>query len=174
LLTHASHFPQQEDPNFHKYLRSITANQPGTAVLGDPTTAAQFVIQNGQLIQYANLSASTPLYANVEARANSTVTKLGITWKTTPDASGGAFMWSGDTVEWSIPTISRPALNVSLNLLSAGSSGGLMACVQAWLVCPDAAGNLLLYVNLGPYDYMTPAGCADETIHAYTGPYPTA
>lgn len=40
---------------------------------------------------------------------------------------------------------------------------------QAWLVCPDAAGNRDLYVNLGAYSYMTPAGCADETIHAYTG-----
>lgn len=45
---------------------------------------------------------------------------------------------------------------------------------QAWLVCPDDAGNLDLYVNLGPYAYMTPAGCADETIHAYTGATATA
>lgn len=51
------------------------------------------------------------------------------------------------------------------------------ACVffcQAWLVCPDAAGNLDVYINLGPYDYQTPAGCADETIHAYTGATATA
>ncbi|KZV75608.1 carbohydrate-binding module family 1 protein, partial [Peniophora sp. CONT] len=143
-----------EDPNFHKYLRSETANKPGTAVLGDPTTAAQFVIQDGQLIQYANLDSATPLYANVEARANSTVMKLGLTWETTPDPSG-TFVWGGDTVEWSSPTISRPQTN-------------------AWLVCPDAAGNLVLFINLGNYDYMTPPGCADETIHAYTGPYPTS
>lgn len=45
---------------------------------------------------------------------------------------------------------------------------------QAWLVCPDADGNKLLYINLGAYDYMTPAGCADETIHAYTGATATA
>lgn len=52
------------------------------------------------------------------------------------------------------------------------------ACVclfcQAWLVCPDTAGNLDVYINLGPYDYQTPAGCADETIHAYTGATATA
>ena len=50
----------------------------------------------------------------------------------------------------------------------------LVFLVQAWLVCPDANGNKDVYVNLGPYDYDTPAGCADETIHAYTGPYATA
>ncbi|KAI0321502.1 carbohydrate-binding module family 1 protein [Amylostereum chailletii] len=143
-----------EDPNFHQYLRSEVPNAVSTAVLGDPVDAAQFVIQDGQLIQYANLSASTPLYAIVEDRANSTVMKLGISWSETP-ATEGTFVWSGDTVEWSIPTIDRPALN-------------------AWLVCPDAAGNKLIYINLGPYDYETPAGCADETIHAYTGPYPTS
>ena len=42
-------------------------------------------------------------------------------------------------------------------------------CLQAWLICPDADGNKDVYINLGPYDYQTPAGCADETIHAYTG-----
>ena len=45
----------------------------------------------------------------------------------------------------------------------------LLSLTQAWLVCPDSAGNADVYVNLGAYDYMTPAGCADETIHAYTG-----
>ena len=45
---------------------------------------------------------------------------------------------------------------------------------QAWLVCPDEDGNKDVYINLGAYDYETPAGCADETIHAYTGPYATA
>ena len=44
---------------------------------------------------------------------------------------------------------------------------------QAWLVCPDEDGNKDVYINLGPYDYNTPPGCADETIHAYTGATPT-
>ncbi|KAA1474409.1 hypothetical protein DENSPDRAFT_824285 [Dentipellis sp. KUC8613] len=139
-----------EDPNFHKYLQSEVLNTASDAVLGSPATAAQFQITNGQLIQNAN--GTTPLYATVEPRANSTVTKLKMSWSAEPDSGDGAgtFMWSGDTVEWSIPTIDRPQLN-------------------AWLVCPDAAGNLDVYINLGAYDYMTPAGCADETIHAYTG-----
>ena len=88
-------------------------------------------------------------------------------------------MWSGDTVEWSIPTISRPQLNVrSLQSLlfveTRLLNSTFILLVQAWLVCPDADGNKDVYVNLGPYDYDTPAGCADETIHAYTGPYATA
>ncbi|KAK7443525.1 hypothetical protein VKT23_015698 [Stygiomarasmius scandens] len=139
-----------EDPNFHKYLQSETLGTASDAVLGDPGNAAQFVITSGQLVQ----QVSPPLYAIVEPRANSTVMKLKVTWSTTP-ASSGTFMWSGDTVEWSNPSISRPQNN-------------------AWLVCPDSAGNKDLYVNLGAYSYMTPAGCADETIHAYTGSTATA
>ncbi|KAI0267272.1 hypothetical protein BC834DRAFT_923538 [Gloeopeniophorella convolvens] len=141
-----------EDPNFHKYLQSQIPGTAaaGPAVLGDYTTASQFQITNGQLIQ--SVPGGSSLYAQVEAPANSSVTKLKMSWDTTPQAgaTAGTFMWSGDTVEWSTPSISRPQLN-------------------AWLVCPDAAGNLDVYINLGAYDYMTPAGCADETIHAYTG-----
>ncbi|KAJ3491973.1 hypothetical protein NLI96_g275 [Meripilus lineatus] len=136
-----------EDPNFHKYLQSEKLGTASDAVLGDPGNAAQFQIVSGQLVQ--QVPDGTKLYAVVEGRSDSTVMKLKVSWSTSP-ASAGTFMWSGDTVEWSIPTIQRPQLN-------------------AWLVCPDAAGNKDLYVNLGPYSYQTPAGCADETIHAYTG-----
>ncbi|KIJ63675.1 carbohydrate-binding module family 1 protein [Hydnomerulius pinastri MD-312] len=141
-----------EDPNFHQYLQSEVLNTASTAVLGSPSTAGQFQVSNGQLIQNAPAGSSNMLYAVVEGRANSTVMKLGMSWSTAP-ASGdnaGTFVFSGDTLEWSIPTISRPQDN-------------------AWLICPDADGNKLLYINLGPYDYQTPPGCADETIHAYTG-----
>jgi len=150
LLPGNSFIRAVEDPNFHQYLQSEVLNTASDAVLGSPGTAAQFQITGGQLIQ--ELPDGTQLYAVVEGPANSTVTKLKMSWSTSP-ASGvnaGTFVFSGDTVEWSIPTISRPQTN-------------------AWLVCPDAAGNKDVYVNLGAYDYETPAGCADETIHAYTG-----
>ncbi|KAG6902568.1 hypothetical protein C0995_014957 [Termitomyces sp. Mi166 len=148
-----------EDPNFHKYLRSEVINTASDAVLGDPSTAGQFIVTDGQLIQNAN---GTPLYAVVEDRADSTVVKLKMSWSTTP-ATSGTFVFSGDTLEWSNPAITRPQNNVSA-----------VQDDEAWLVCPDDAGNLDVYVNLGPYDYMTPAGCADETIHAYTGSTATA
>ena len=82
-------------------------------MLGDPDTAAQFQITNGQLVQM--VPGGTLLYAVVEGRANSTVTKLKMSWSDAPasGANAGTFMWSGDTVEWSIPTIQRPQLNVS-------------------------------------------------------------
>ena len=119
-------YTTQEDPNFHQYLRSEVANTASDAVLGDPSTAAQFQITDGQLIQL--LPDGTSLYAAVEARADSTVTKLKMSWQDTP-ASGdaaGTFMWSGDTVEWSIASISRPQLNVSaflnLNVYDLGGS----------------------------------------------------
>jgi hypothetical protein len=50
-------------------------------------------------------------------------------------------MFSGDAVQWSIPTITRQNLS-------------------AWLVC----GKQSLWINLGAYLYMTPAGCADQTV----------
>ncbi|KAF8416823.1 hypothetical protein EV426DRAFT_634917 [Tirmania nivea] len=51
-----------------------------------------------------------------------------------------------DTLQWSVSDISRPNN-------------------AAWLVCEDQN----LYVNLGPYAYQTPTGCADQTIHYYNG-----
>ncbi|KAI0822414.1 hypothetical protein BC628DRAFT_1316867 [Trametes gibbosa] len=154
LATGNSFIRAVEDPNFHQYLRSEVEGTTGDAVLGDYTTAAQFQIVSGQLIQL--VPGGTKLYAVVEGRSDPSVMKLKMSWSATP-ASGvdaGTFQWSGDTVEWSIASIQRPQLN-------------------AWLVCPDADGNRDVYINLGPYDYNTPAGCADETIHAYTGATPT-
>ncbi|KAK7443526.1 hypothetical protein VKT23_015699 [Stygiomarasmius scandens] len=151
LLPGNSFIRAVEDPNFHKYLRSEVIGTASDAVLGEPDEASQFVISDdGQLVQQVD----PLLYAIVEPRADDTVMKLKVTWSETP-ATSGTFMWSGDTVEWSDPDVERPQNN-------------------AWLVCPDEDGNNDLYVNLGPYDYNTPAGCADETIHAYTGSTATA
>ncbi|THV02637.1 hypothetical protein K435DRAFT_749004 [Dendrothele bispora CBS 962.96] len=150
LLPGNSFIRAVEDPNFHKYLRSEVIGTASDAVLGEPSDASQFVITDGQLVQQVD----PLLYAIVEPRANDTVVKLKVTWSETP-ATSGTFMWSGDTVEWSDPNVERPQDN-------------------AWLICPDEDGNKDLYVNLGPYDYNTPPGCADETIHAYTGSTATA
>jgi len=134
-----------EDPNFHQYLQSEVLGTASPAVLGVYTQAAQFQVVNGQLIQNAG---GTNLYAIVEPPANSTVTKLGMHWATTPDTLG-TFVFSGDSLDWSSPTVTRQQTN-------------------AWLVCPTGT-VLNVYLNLGAYDYMTPAGCADETLNAYTG-----
>lgn len=83
------------------------------------------------------------LYANVEHQANSTVNKLGVTFSTQQNTYG-TFAFSGDAVQWSAPDVTRQNLS-------------------AWLVCA----NQTLWINLGAYGYMTPAGCADETIHYY-------
>ncbi|GAV99028.1 carbohydrate-binding module family 1 protein [Lentinula edodes] len=145
LLPGNSFIRSVEDPYFHYYLQSITPGNATAAIMGVYTSAAQFQVTGGQLIQ----ESTPPLYAIVEDRANSTVMKLGVSWSETP-ATSGTFDFSGDTIEWSIPTIDRPQVN-------------------AWLVCPDDEENNLLFVNLGYYDYETPTGCADETIHFYTG-----
>jgi hypothetical protein len=54
----------------------------------------------------------------------------------------GAFAFQGDTLTWSVADINRPN-------------------TAAWLVCGDAG---QLYINTGAYAYLTPAGCADETV----------
>ncbi|KAH8823918.1 carbohydrate-binding module family 1 protein [Flagelloscypha sp. PMI_526] len=134
-----------EDPTFHKYLRSEVSGTASDAVVGDYTTAALFKIDGGQLIQYPS-----NLYGVVEAKTSTDQVKLKLSWsKTAP--SGAYFSWSGDTLLWINPNVTRPQSN-------------------AWLVCADSAGNLDVYVNLGPYAYNTPAGCSDSTIHEYTGP----
>ncbi|KAG6850675.1 hypothetical protein H0H93_010403 [Arthromyces matolae] len=128
LLSGYSWIRAVEDPNFHQYLRSEVINTASTAVLGDPSTAGQFQITNGQLIQYAG---GTPLYAVVENQANSTVTKLLMSWSTTP-ATSGTFVFSGDTLEWSIPTITRPQTNIGTPLPPLEKSKDLGEFVPLW------------------------------------------
>jgi hypothetical protein len=126
-----------ESPNFHQYLQTSPEYVPGIAILQNYTTAGQFNIVNGQLVE---LITGGLLYANVEVQENSNVTKLAMTFETTQNTYG-TFAFSGDAVQWSVPSISRPNLS-------------------AWLVCA----NQQLFINLGAYDYMTPVGCADETV----------
>ncbi|KAG9011702.1 hypothetical protein FRB94_007935 [Tulasnella sp. JGI-2019a] len=58
--------------------------------------------------------------------------------------------WGTNGVTWSDPSLVLP------------SPG-------AWLVCPDAAGNPLLYLNPGTYNLSTPTGCSDVTINYCNG-----
>ena len=119
------------------YLQTNPEYVAGTAILDSYTTAGQFQIVSGQLVE---LTASGLLYANVQVQPNSSVTKLAMTFETTQNTYG-TFAFSGDAVQWSVASISRPNLS-------------------AWLVCA----NQQLFINLGAYDYLTPAGCADETV----------
>jgi len=116
----------------------------------------------------------TPLYAVVEPFVNgSGQNKLAVSWSETP-AAAGDFSWSGDSLLWSDASVTRPQTNVSFQSRMSLSFFFIFFLCQAWLVCPDSAGNKLLYVNLGPYGYQTPAGCADQTLNAYTGSTATA
>lgn len=62
----------------------------------------------------------TNLYAVVEGRSDPSVMKLKVSWSTAPasGANAGTFLWSGDTVEWSIASIQRPQLNVSVIVMN--------------------------------------------------------
>ncbi|KAI5841985.1 hypothetical protein DFP73DRAFT_118548 [Morchella snyderi] len=132
------------DPNFHKYLQSSTLRTASDAVLNDASTAGQFNIVNGQLVQLID-TAGTLLYAHVTPQTDTSVTKLLVTWGTTPDTYG-TWAFSGDTTTWSTPGITRQNN-------------------AAFLVCEEQR----VYINLGAYAYLTPAGCADQTIHYYNG-----
>lgn len=130
------------DPNFHKYLQTNPVYTAGTAILASHTTAGQFNIVDGQLVE---LISGGFLYGVVTPPVDSNDKKLAVTFSTSKNTYG-TFSWSGDALQWTVPDISRP--NAS-----------------AWLVCA----NQQLFINLGSYGYQTPAGCADQTIHYYNG-----
>jgi hypothetical protein len=52
-----------EAPNFHKYLQTKPEYSPGTALMDSYTTAAQFQIVSGQLVQL--IGGGALLYVNV-------------------------------------------------------------------------------------------------------------
>ncbi|KAI9712122.1 MAG: hypothetical protein M1820_001831 [Bogoriella megaspora] len=133
-----------ESPNFHKYLQTNPEYTTGTAIMDDYTTAGQFNIVDGQLVELIDPSTNKLLYANVSP-PKSTETTLPVSFSTQKNTYG-TFAFQGDAVTWSVSSISRPN-------------------TAAWYVC----GNQQLFINLGAYDYGTPAGCADETIHYYNG-----
>ncbi|KAK6974948.1 hypothetical protein R3P38DRAFT_3335304 [Favolaschia claudopus] len=135
-----------EDPNFHKYLQS--------QVLGSASPACPWGLYPGRTISSGQWSARPERrwLATLRRRrtpANSTVVKLGMHWATTPDTLGDVCVLAGDSLEWSSPSVKRQQNN-------------------AWLVCPTGS-VLNVFINLGAYDYMTPPGCADQTLNAYTG-----
>jgi hypothetical protein len=126
-------------PNYHKYLQTIPANVPGTALLESHTTAGQFQIESGQLV---NKVSNPPLYMWVEEpadKANPPRT-LATSFNTTK-STFGTFAWQGDTLTWSHPAVKRQN-------------------VGAWLVCAKQA----LFINTGAYGYQTPSGCSDQTV----------
>lgn len=130
-----------ESPNFHKYLQTKPPNVPGTAILDSYTTAGQFNIVDGQLV---NSIADPPLYMWVEQPDDtSSPPRTLATWFNTTKNPFGTFVFQGDAVTWSVDSIQRQNL-------------------AAWLVCAEQQ----LFINTGAYDYQTPTGCADETVSA--------
>ncbi|KAM0717043.1 hypothetical protein Q7P37_006895 [Cladosporium fusiforme] len=131
------------EPNYRKYLQTSPLNaSPGRAILSDNTSAGQFNIVDGQLVELID-NKGTLLYANVGERPSPSATILPVTFTTTKN-SFGTFAYQGDTVTWSAAGVQRQN-------------------VAAWYVCEGQT----VWINLGAYLYGTPAGCADQTIHSY-------
>lgn len=115
-------------------------------------------MSDGQFVETINAAGTELLYANVAEPANATTSVLPVTFETvclplpisyqkllsyfaqTPNTFG-TFVFQGDAVTWSVASIDRPN-------------------TAAWYVCE----NQQLFINLGAYDYLTPAGCSDETV----------
>jgi len=126
-------------PNYHKYLQTKPANTPGTAILDSYTTAGQFNIVDGQLV---NKIANPPLYMWVEEPADkASPPRTLATWFNTTKSTLGTFAFQGDAVSWTSPSIKRQN-------------------TAAWLVCKGQA----LFINTGAFNYQTPAGCSDQTV----------
>jgi hypothetical protein len=117
----------------------------GSALLGSYTTAGQFQVVSGQLVQLVSAPGETPklLYGVVSETRYINDNSLSVTFSETKNTYG-TFAWQGDGLTWTVAGVTRP--NAS-----------------AWYVC----GGQKLYINLGNYLYQTPAGCADQTIHYY-------
>jgi len=133
-----------EDPNFHHYLQSTIPQTAGTAVFGDYTTAGQFQLTNGQVEM--QLDSGGILYLTVQTATSPNATYLGTTFTTTPN-TWGTWSFSGDGLNWVASNVTR------------SNTGAFLACGTG--TAPS------VNVNLGAYDYMTPAGCADETLNYY-------
>lgn len=126
-------------PNYHKYLQTIPANVPGKALLESHTTAGQFNIEDGQLV---NKVSKPPLYLWVEEPADkANPPRTLATFFNGTKNPFGTFAWQGDTLTWSVSSIKRQN-------------------VAAWLVCAKQE----LFINTGAYGYQTPSGCADQTV----------
>jgi hypothetical protein len=127
-------------PNFHKYLQTSPLNaSSGRAILSDATTAGQYQIVDGQLVELID-TKGTKLYASVGQAASAAATILPVTF-TSSKNTFGTFAYQGDTLTWSAAGVQRQN-------------------VAAWYVCE----NQSLWINLGAYLYGTPAGCADQTV----------
>lgn len=117
----------------------------GAALLGDYTTAGQFQVVSGQLVQLVSAPGQPVklLYANVAEERSINNMSLAVTFSESKNTYG-TFAWGGDDLQWSVSGVNRP--NKS-----------------AWYVCTGQK----MYINLGNYLYQTPSGCADQTIHYY-------
>ncbi|KAF2138752.1 carbohydrate-binding module family 1 protein [Aplosporella prunicola CBS 121167] len=133
-----------EEPHFHAYLQSAPLYGAGPAVMANYTTAGQFNVVDGQLVQLVGEGAGGEvLYGVVAEEKSKNDQALAVTFSAEKNTYG-TFGWQGDGLTWSAEGVSRP------NAI-------------AWYVCEEQH----LYINLGNYLYNTPDGCADETIHYY-------
>ncbi|TDL21807.1 hypothetical protein BD410DRAFT_771148 [Rickenella mellea] len=136
-----------EAPNFQWYLQSSVSGAASPAVVGDSTTAAQFQLVNGQVVQ--QLGAGNVLYLNVDTSGvASGATYIPTFFAATPNPNG-TFGFQGNGLTWTSAGISRPFL------------GAFLAC--------ETPGYPAIYINLGAYGYNTPLGCSDETLNSYYG-----
>lgn len=82
----------------------------GPAILGDYTTAGQFQVVSGQLVQLVSGAGEKPeklLYGVVSETRYINNNSLSVTWSEEKNTYG-TFKFGGDDLQWSGPGITRP------------------------------------------------------------------
>lgn len=129
-------------PDYHKYIQTKPLLKPGPAILGDYTTAGQFAVQKGHLIQLISASNETAnfLYGSVPYVTDPN--RLAVKFSAEAPAKAN-FVFEGDSLIWSDPSVKRQQQN-------------------AWLVCGD--GQLFLNRQAWGSKDKRPADCDDHTV----------
>ncbi|KAH8113772.1 carbohydrate-binding module family 1 protein [Phellopilus nigrolimitatus] len=145
LLTGNLWVRADEEPDFHTYLQSAGVWHCWPGCVWSYTTAAQFQLNNGQVGATAGrrkCSLSQCEHHNcIKCYLPPDILRN--------DGGGhGDLGIPGDGLTWTAASIPRQDI------------GAFLAC---------GTGVPSVNVNLGAYDYMTPAGCADETLNYYNG-----
>ncbi|KAK7958548.1 hypothetical protein PG988_013396 [Apiospora saccharicola] len=111
-------------PNYHKYLQTKPAVAAGTALLESYTTAGQFNVADGQLVENTGDGQTAPLYM----------------WN-----PFGAFAFQGDALTWSTPEVQRQ--NVAAWLVCKGQALFINTGAYAYQTPAGCSDQTIHYYN---------------------------
>lgn len=128
-------------------------------MIGPTSTAGQFNIVSGQLVQY--IPGGGQLYGSVYPPATGT-NRMKLFFQTSP-ATNVTWTFSGDALTASIPGYTQNQGGIWLACTDDSTTRltGMARCFRDDVAILPKSRHLA-YVNLGNFDYQTPTGCGDE------------